>query len=406
MARILLLGSPGHPELSFTRAAWRSGHVCDLAWPRHEAANPVGRSVARWHSVRPIDHEGNEFIEDVVRVIKDGRHDVVVPYGLSACWVSSKHAPRLRGVTSCLLPGFDRFEIANDKRATARWCESLGIACPQLYEGFDEDDVDTLVGTARFPVVVKPRSGSARAVRFATDATALRAAIDHVRSQHDRTGAEYFEAPVVQEFVPGHLHDACSVSRAGETPNLLTQVRQVMWPIVGGVGAITVTTDNQRVRALARKLLASLEWEGPAQIEFRHDPRDGDYKLIEINPKFWGTLDQSVRVGMDFPTQTVDLAHGRTVRVDQPYAVGVRYRFWFPRALWARRQLDRAFGPGGWKDSRTYRRTFNQLDLRDPMPDVARLLRWVRHDRRRARGAEVAAFPRELLTHPAEPWEG
>ena len=50
-----------------------------------------------------------------------------------------------------------------------------------------------------------------------------------------------------------------------------------------------VTTHEPELASTARNLLESLGWHGPAQVEFKFDPRDKRYKLIELNPKLWGT---------------------------------------------------------------------------------------------------------------------
>ena len=87
------------------------------------------------------------------------------------------------------------------------------------------------------------------------------------------------------------MHDACLLLENGKTLATLTQIRHLMYPITGGVGAINYTTHNAELGAIAIQLMESLDWTGPAQVEFKYDERDKKYKLIEINPKLWGTLD-------------------------------------------------------------------------------------------------------------------
>jgi predicted ATP-grasp superfamily ATP-dependent carboligase len=176
---------------------------------------------------------------------------------------------------------------------------------------------------------------------------------------------------MLQEFVPGYIHDACVLAKDGEVVQLLTQVRKLMYPISGGVGAVNFTTHNAPVAALARRLVESLGWSGAAQIEFKLDERDGVYKLIEMNPKFWGTLDLAIRAGVDFPVLLRDLLLGRPVR-ERSYRAGVRYRFWFDRALAAHWQLARELGPGAVRDPQPYAATFSDFDWRDPVPDLVR----------------------------------
>src|ERR1700676_4914083 len=64
-------------------------------------------------------------------------------------------------------------------------------------------------------------------------------------------------------------------------------------------------------------------------VEFKLDPRDGVPKLMEINPRFWGSIALAICAGADFPTMAVDLATGQRV-VASPYAIGKRARWLVP----------------------------------------------------------------------------
>jgi predicted ATP-grasp superfamily ATP-dependent carboligase len=79
-----------------------------------------------------------------------------------------------------------------------------------------------------------------------------------------------------------------------------------------------------------------LKWHGPAQLEFRLDPRDGKAKLIEMNTRFWGALDLAIQAGIDFPYLSCQMALHGDIKPTYDYKVGVRYRMWFPYELgWA-----------------------------------------------------------------------
>jgi predicted ATP-grasp superfamily ATP-dependent carboligase len=64
-------------------------------------------------------------------------------------------------------------------------------------------------------------------------------------------------------------------------------------------------------------------------VEFKRDRRDGSYRLMEINPKFWGSLDLSIAAGVEFPWLAVQAALGEPVDETFPYPVGLRFRWTF-----------------------------------------------------------------------------
>ena len=84
---------------------------------------------------------------------------------------------------------------------------------------------------------------------------------------------------------------------------------------------------------MTERILDALEWHGPAQLEWIRDERDGQYRLLEINPRFWGTLELSTKAGLDFADLTVRMLDGETLDGEFPYAVGVRERWAFPEEL-------------------------------------------------------------------------
>ena len=78
-------------------------------------------------------------------------------------------------------------------------------------------------------------------------------------------------------------------------------------PPSGGVSVVSesVPLDNEMVDA-ADKLLSAVGWTGVAMVEFKRDVRDGKAKLMEINGRFWGTLQLAVASGVDFPVLLIE----------------------------------------------------------------------------------------------------
>ncbi len=376
MARVLIADYPGGQVIAGARALARDGDHCALAWPRGRLDRlAMSRSLRAWHPVPSAIDDPAGFVEGVRGLVAGGGFDVLLPFGLDACHAVARHADRLAPHVGFAAPPYGRFALANDKLATARHCAAIGVPVPRVFSGVGEADLDAVCRAARFPVVVKARSGSgvSEALRYAEGPEALRRIHGAMVERSGRAGVRDFSAPLIQEFVPGHIHDACTVSWRGEVVAALTQVRQVMSPIYGGVGAINRTTDAPALRRRAIEVLESLDWHGPAQVEFKYDPRDRTYKLIEINPKLWGTLPLSIAAGLSFPALIRDLVLGRPVRRFPPYRVGLRFGFLFPQSTQAVVQLGRRFGWGRvWRARGQLWPDVVDVDPADPLPDLRR----------------------------------
>ena len=188
-------------------------------------------------------------------------------------------------------PVWDVLAPIQSKRHQLEQASALGVATPQTRDAPTDD--------LGFPVLVKPsdptgfrRRFGKQAVRCETRAE-LDAAFDRARS---------FD-PLVQEFVPGgddQLYTlGAYLSRDGEALGVFSGRKLRQSP--AGVGTCrvgeAVWVDDVVEQGLA--LLRGLQFHGVAQVEFKRDPRDGAYKLMEVNPRLWQWHGLAAECGVD-----------------------------------------------------------------------------------------------------------
>ena len=82
-------------------------------------------------------------------------------------------------------------------------------------------------------------------------------------------------------------------------------------------------------------------------VEFKRDARDGVSKLLEINGRFWGSLQLAVDAGIDFPYLLYRLAIDGDVEPVLTYDVGVRLRWWLGDVDWLLLRLRERGGIAG-----------------------------------------------------------
>jgi predicted ATP-grasp superfamily ATP-dependent carboligase len=99
-------------------------------------------------------------------------------------------------------------------------------------------------------------------------------------------------------------------------------------PPSGGVSVLcqSVVVDP-RLRDEAVRLLGPLGWHGVAMLEYKQDAATGRCFLVEVNGRFWGSLQLAVDAGVDFPYLSYQLAQGRRPEVPRTYRVGVSNRW-------------------------------------------------------------------------------
>jgi predicted ATP-grasp superfamily ATP-dependent carboligase len=99
-------------------------------------------------------------------------------------------------------------------------------------------------------------------------------------------------------------------------------------PPSGGVSVCSESVAASReLLARSESLLAALDWSGVAMIEYKHDTRTGRSYLMEINPRFWGSLQLAIDAGVDFPWHLLQAALGRRVEPARQWRVGLRSRW-------------------------------------------------------------------------------
>src|SRR6185437_2235374 len=100
-------------------------------------------------------------------------------------------------------------------------------------------------------------------------------------------------------------------------------------PPAGGISVYreSVAVDEELLR-MSLALLAEFEWRGVAMVEYKVDESTGQPYLMEINGRFWGSLQLAIDSGVDFPILLMAAATGQEVEPVSRFRTGVRSR-WF-----------------------------------------------------------------------------
>ena len=229
-------------------------------------------------------------------------------------FVARNHAA-LGAFFTLTTPPWDRVRWACDKRCMNTRAEELGIACPRTRYPHSRDDLAPL--GIPFPVILKAtvREGRNRFV----DAKAWR--VDDERSLLARyEEARSLVGPgsvMIQELIPGdgtaQLSYAALWHRGKPIASLVARRRR-QFPIAFGFTSTFVESiELQHIEAEACRFLASLDYSGLVEIEFKYDPREGSYKILDVNARCWAWIALGSAAGIDFPGLQWQLAAGEEI---------------------------------------------------------------------------------------------
>lgn len=133
--------------------------------------------------------------------------------------------------------------------------------------------------------------------------------------------------PLVQGYVPGKGKGVFALCDGGRVVAWFAHERlRDTRPTGSGSSLRRSIPLEPRLREPAARLLAELKWHGPAMVEFRDDGCNPP-RLIEVNGRFWGSLQLGVDAGVDFPLLWVSILDGQAVKASPGYTEGLTLRW-------------------------------------------------------------------------------
>ncbi len=209
------------------------------------------------------------------------------------------------------LPNYKIFQKAIDKLEVNLIAKKEKIPVPKTIseKKFSSADKKINKENISFPLVIKPRIRGDGPIRtkIVNSNKELKKVYKEFQSGGKNLPLYDYTRPMIQEYIRGRIFDCCTLSHKGEMIAGLTQERVLGCESHGGAGIINTTNKREEILDYSRRLLEALEWTGPAQIEWIYDSESKKFKLLEINPRFWGTLSLSILAGINFPLLTLKL---------------------------------------------------------------------------------------------------
>jgi len=132
---------------------------------------------------------------------------------------------------------------------------------------------------------------------------------------------------MIQEFIPGSGAGIFCLFQHGKPVVFFAHKRLREKPPQGGVSVLSESASpNADLQAQAEKLLSGANWHGVAMVEFRI-AEDGTAYLMEVNTRFWGSLQLAIDSGVDFPALMVSNELGLGLVPPVTYKIGQRLRW-------------------------------------------------------------------------------
>ncbi len=222
-------------------------------------------------------------------------------------------------------PSLDGLAAIRDKRRLPELAASVGLAAPEtVFEGALENLRDA---ESELPMVVK--SVVPKGIPAGPRLIRTREELDELTGEGSGQ-----EQVLAQRPDPGSLAAiALVLDRNGQVAAVFQQRTSRTWPPTMGVSAVasSVAPDLDLCERLAA-MLRAVGFGGLAQVQFLESP--GGPVVIDVNPRFYGSLSLAIAAGVNLPAIWHRTATGEPTEPVPTYPPGVVYR-WFEARLFA-----------------------------------------------------------------------
>lgn len=215
----------------------------------------------------------------------------------------SRHRAELAEFFRVTTGEWGSIEWAWNKKMTYELATTLDIPCPKTFNVRDAEELPSLY--SRLPLAIKP------AIKenffYATGAKAWRAdTVEQLNTLYEKAARQIKpEEILIQEIIPGDGREQfsyCAFVRSGRPHSVLTARRARQHPREFGRSSSYVeTVELPAIEELSERFLSAIHYDGVVEIEFKRDPRDGRYKLLDVNARTWGFHRIGSACGVDFP---------------------------------------------------------------------------------------------------------
>ncbi len=328
--RVLVTDGDNRAALAITRSLGKRGHEVFVGDRLPDSLASNSRYCSGSFSYPDPSADSSGFIKRLVEETRRRRIDAVVPVADITTLLVTGHIKDFGADCKIPFPHLEALELAASKDKLVELASSAGVPVPRTVILTSPGDRQSItVSGITFPMVIKPHRSRIKTA----DEKWISASVCYADNEDELKeilAAKKDEYPLlIQERVKGPGVGVFACYDRGRLKAIFSHRRLREKPPSGGVSVLRESIPvRDDARRYAESLLDRLKWHGIAMVEFKEDESDGKLKLMEINGRFWGSLQLAIDSGVDFPALLLDIAAGKEVAPCIDYRPGVRTR-WF-----------------------------------------------------------------------------
>jgi len=268
-------------------------------------------SIAEFRYPNPTK-EPEAFLDALEKVVRQYKpEDEATPYVLmpihKETYLIARHRERFEPHIRVPIPRIEHIERVHNKGTLAAYAMQRSLPIPTTWIPKDMADFEATTARVKLPAFVKLReAASGVGIRKVKTLDELKSTFTEFVEHFKLKEKDY---PIIQEAVPGDDYCVTTLFDRGRMVASMTYRGLRAFPAERGATVMRETVEAPEMERIAGDLLGSLGWHGIAQLDFRWEGTpQSPPRLIEVNPRFFGGLIQSVESGWDYPWLLFQLA--------------------------------------------------------------------------------------------------
>lgn len=245
------------------------------------------------YSFYPETEDINIWIENINTEVDKYEIQLIMPIYEVGIKNLIQHKKKIKNTVRIVaLPSLESFKTARNKVFLAKHLIEYNIPSPKIFhlkskKGFSREQFE-------FPMIAKPLNESEGG--------------EGIRLFENWTDFETFynngspiEGLLFQKYVKGYDIDCSVLCKNGQIMAFTIQKGNFYGKKKFAPASGLQFLFEPKLFEVVTKLMKTLNWTGVAHVDLRYDYGDGEFKVIEVNTRFWTSLDASLIAGVNFP---------------------------------------------------------------------------------------------------------
>ena len=324
MKRVLIIDANQRSALAVTRSLGKQNVPLITADESQSALAGSSRYSQQYFTYPSPQVKPEQFSSAIAELCKNENISIVIPMTELTTSLLLKHKASSPAITMPF-PEIDTVNILANKCSLMRLAESINIPVPNTWYADNPLKLPIDLNELSYPLILKPGK-SWLEYNGKWHHTSVKIA-DNPASAAEilKTDPSFNAHPfILQEYIPGKGGGVFALYENGKPIAFFAHRRLREKPPRGGVSVLSESVAlDSTLRSYAHKLLDHVYWHGVAMVEFRITP-NGEPYLMEVNTRFWGSLQLAVNAGVDFPWLLYQITSGSQVTPLIDYRTGIR----------------------------------------------------------------------------------